>query len=838
VASAHYPPNFTSGGTLQPRRLARGLRDRGHDVSVFAGWLGDRAPLSTWDDVDETGLPIRWIATTPWTAWDDPRNFDNPDVTAAFAAHLAEARPEIVHLHSIQTLGVGLLEAARDAGARVVVTMHDFWWTCQRQFLVDRDFHPCSEVVDLGGCACEQGRPALERRNARLAEALGAADLVLAPSRSAAALLVANGVADGRVEVDENGMDEVPVRPLHRPGDGLRFLFTGGPDPMKGWPVLRQAAAQLAGVGGWTLDAYGFGPEHEDELPAGAPVVLHPAYAPEDADAVFGAADVLVIPSVMRESHSLVTREALRRGLPVVTSACVGPEEVVEDGVNGLVVPADDPTSLARAMEQLAGDVDRLDAMAVAAVTVPIRTIEDQVLGLESRYRSLVAEPPARAVPEPSSVRLVLFVAGIEGAPLRYRVRLPAEALADLGVASEVRHFFDPDLPRLAALADAVVLYRVPATTHVLATIDAAHTSGAPVLFDADDLIFAPDVADQIPALHILPEHDAALWLEGVHRYRTTLEHCDGFIGSTRALADAAHERTGLPAWCFPNGIGKVLARRADAARRAPRPEGPPRIGYLSGTDTHDLDWAHVAPAIAAVLERHPTARLQLVGHLPDDLGLAAFADRVDRLPFTHWLELPRLLRSLDVNLAPLAPGSVFNEAKSAIKWLEAALVGTPTVASPTEPHVTAIDHGRTGLLADDPQEWAAAIDALLADQLRRARMGDAAHRAALLDLSPAVQGRRYLEILATAVARGPDLRPRRHEGTVVEEAPRPFVLEPYGDLDATAAERRRRSELRWRHVLEVGRRTRASLRDDGLPRTAGRAARRLLRVARPGRPR
>ena len=837
MASAHYPPNFTSGGTLQPRRLARGLRDRGHAVSIFAGWLGDRPPLTTWDEVDETGLPIRWISVTPWTGWDDPRNFDNPEVAAAFADHLAEARPDVVHLHSIQTLGVGLVEAAREAGTRVVVTMHDFWWTCARQFLVDRDFHPCSEVVDLGGCQCEQGRAALDRRNARLAEGLRSADLVLAPSRSAAAILVANGVAGGRVEVDENGMDEGPPPGLHAPAERVRFLFTGGPDPMKGWPVLRAAVAELAGVGGWSLDAYGFGPEHRSDLPAGAPVALHAAYPPEEADAVFGAADVLVVPSVMRESHSLVTREALRRGLPVVTSACVGPEEVVEDGVNGLVVPADDPASLARAMARLTGDVDGLDAMAAAAVTVATRSIIDQVHGLEARYLSLLAAPTP-AVPDGPPVRLVLFVAGIEGAPLRYRVRLPAEALADLGVESEVRHFFDPDLPKLAALADVVVLYRVPATTHVLATIAAAHAAGRPVLFDADDLIFAPDVAEQIPALQILPEHDAALWLEGVHRYRTTLEHCDGFIGSTPALVEGAIARTGLPAWCFPNGIGKVLARRADAARLAPRPAGPLRIGYLSGTDTHDLDWAHVAPAVAQVLEGHPTARLQLVGHVPDDPVLEPFADRVDRLPFTHWLELPAILRTTDVNLAPLAPGSVFNEAKSAIKWLEAALVATPTVASPTEPYIAAIDHGRTGLLATEPREWATALDALLSDPLRRHRMGDAAHRAALLELSPAVQGRRYLAILLAAVVSGPDLRPRTYDGVVVEEAPRPFVLEPYGDLAADVVERKRRAELRWRRVADIGRRTQGSVRDDGLVRTAGRAVRRLLRVARPGRAR
>ena len=100
------------------------------------------------------------------------------------------------------------------------------------------------------------------------------------------------------------------------------------------------------------------------------------------------------------------------------------------------------------------------------------------------------------------------------------------------------------------------------------------------------------------------------------------------------------------------------------------------------------------------------------------------------RLPFLPWHELPRLLRDLDVNLAPLAPGSRFNEAKSAIKWLEAALVETPTVASPTQPFREAIEHGVNGLLADGPDEWVERPRPLLLDDQpapgigRRARAG------------------------------------------------------------------------------------------------------------------
>jgi hypothetical protein len=212
VVSCHYPPNFVSGGTLQPQRLAQGLRQRGHDVSVYAGYLGGEAgPGSTWSSVDEIGMPIRWIDVTAWTAWDDPRNYDNPIATADFRTHVASIQPEVVHFHSLQSLGGGLVEAAHDLGVPSVVTMHDFWWWCARQFLVDRTMHPCSLVVSAGVCDCQVDREWLARRNRRLQACLSKADLVLSPSATAARVALANGVHPSRLEVDENGIPNIDV---------------------------------------------------------------------------------------------------------------------------------------------------------------------------------------------------------------------------------------------------------------------------------------------------------------------------------------------------------------------------------------------------------------------------------------------------------------------------------------------------------------------------------------------------------------------------------------------------------------------------------------------------
>ncbi len=825
TVSAHYPPNFVSGGTLQPQRLAHGLRDRGHDVSVFAGWLGDREPLDSWTDVDDTGMAVRWVVTTPWTGWSDELNWHNPSVTELFRQHLDDVRPDLVHIHSLQSLGAGFVPIARASGAKVVITMHDFWWLCARQFLVDTGLRPCSLVVDAGECACEIGVAERDRRIGALRTLLGPADLVLAPSASAAEVLAANGVAPGRLEVDENGLpdletaDPAPSAPTHRSSAGagapVRFVYTGGPNPMKGAAHLVAALGELAGTPGWTLTAYGLGPYLDDtgtDL-GGLPVEIREPFVPSELAAILADHDIFVLPSVMRETHSLATREALAAGLPVLCTDTLGPEEVVTHATNGLVVPAGDADALAAAMARLADDRTLLDHLRTGATQpFPLRHIDEQIDALSERFEQLVGLADAAGAPDGAvrsdadrssavrssamrssavrahPVRSVLFVVGIDGAPLRYRARLPAEALGLDGIHTEVRHYRDPDLLALGGQADVVVLYRVPATVQILELIATLRSTGVPCAFDVDDLIFDPDLRDDIPALRLLPPDEARLWLEGVNRYRTTLEACDAYIGSTQALVDHAATVTGLPTYRFTNGVGQVLARRSDRELRRPRRPGPPRIGYFSGTTTHDEDWFYVEPSVIEVLDAHPEAELWLGGHLPESAALDALGERLVRIPFLPWLDLPGALRDLDVNLAPLAPGSSFNEAKSAIKWLEAALVEVPTVATPTEPFREAIVHGDSGLLAATPGEWIDALDLLLGSPSERARIGARSRRRALLTWSPELQAERYEAILGEIVRNGP--RTDRSSSTwspvALDEPPVPTTLEPYPDDGGT----------------------------------------------------
>jgi len=461
----------------------------------------------------------------------------------------------------------------------------------------------------------------------------------------------------------------------------------------------------------------------------------------------------------------------MQLGIPIIAAAM---DAVVDPGFAG-------------ALARLLDEDGLLPQLRKGCTTVPVRSMADQLDGLETLYLNLTSSAPrdrgaAGDTGRAREVRTVLFVVGIEGAPLRYRARLPAEGLALHGVHAEVRHYRDPSVPDLAGAADAVVVYRVPATDQVLDVITAVRARGTPVFFDVDDLIFDPDLHAEIPALAILEGAAAELWIEGVRRYRTTMEACDVFIGSTEMLCRHAEDVVGLPAARFANGVGMVLARAADAALRMPRTPGPIRIGYLSGTDTHDRDWQMVEPVVADVLAEQPDLELWLGGHLRTSPALDIFGDRVRRLPFLPWLDLPRVLRDLDVNLAPLEAGSRFNEAKSAIKWLEAGLAATPTIASPTQAFREAVDSGRNGLLADTADEWAVGLRSLIGDADQRARLGRRARRDSLLHWSPHLQGARYKEILE---GRWPERRAPVPAGgwqAVSHDEPfAPVALEDYG---------------------------------------------------------
>lgn len=88
---------------------------------------------------------------------------------------------------------------------------------------------------------------------------------------------------------------------------------------------------------------------------------------PDDIPALMNEGDLVVMPSRWREPFGLVAVQAAHMGRPLVASRTGGIPEIVVEGETGLLVPVNDPESLAQAVRELLADPARARRMGAAA---------------------------------------------------------------------------------------------------------------------------------------------------------------------------------------------------------------------------------------------------------------------------------------------------------------------------------------------------------------------------------------------------------------------------------------------------------------------------------------
>jgi glycosyltransferase involved in cell wall biosynthesis/GT2 family glycosyltransferase/SAM-dependent methyltransferase len=358
------------------------------------------------------------------------------------------------------------------------------------------------------------------------------------------------------------------------------------------------------------------------------------------------------------------------------------------------------------------------------------------------------AEPAPRVEPVPLPPADFLTVVWISGEPETpghtYRVTRPLAAAAANGARATWMRV-DEVSARLPEVedADVIVLWRTVWNDEVAVAVGAARRGGAKVVFDIDDLMIDPELAridliDGIRTQHLTED----VVQQHYGKIRAAMVSADLCLTTTDELAWHMR-RAGMPTLVVPNSFSeetrvasRLAARKRAADTRAA--DGPIRIGYAGGTRTHQRDFALCAEAVADILRTHPECRLVVFRSAEHSVtyldihefpALRGLEDRIEWRDLVPLHELPAEIARWDVNLAPLEVGNPFCEAKSELKFFEAALAGVPTVASPTGPFRRAIRHGETGFLATTADEWRQAIERLVDNAALRTKMAAAAER-------------------------------------------------------------------------------------------------------------
>lgn len=325
----------------------------------------------------------------------------------------------------------------------------------------------------------------------------------------------------------------------------------------------------------------------------------------------------------------------------------------------------------------------------------------------------------------------VLFINGCDPKavphPPRYRITHQREQLLSCGVTSHEVFYLELQQEQVRN-SRVFVFFRCPYTEAVGAFIQEAKRLHKAVLYDIDDLVIDTCYTDTIPYVQALSPEEKACYDDGVIRMGRTLSLCDAAITTTERLA--VELRKFVPEVYINRNTASermlALSSAALAARSARHRGEEVRLGYFSGSITHNADFEQILPAIVRVLEENPQATLHVVGELTLPETLRPYQSRVVRRAFCPWEELPGLIASVDVNLAPLED-TVFNQAKSENKWVEAALVQVPTVASDVGAFRRMINNGETGFLCKAEEDWYRTLTMLVRDAETRARVGLAA---------------------------------------------------------------------------------------------------------------
>jgi glycogen(starch) synthase len=195
----------------------------------------------------------------------------------------------------------------------------------------------------------------------------------------------------GRVSVVRNGVDPGDfdgVDPERRPSPYL--LAVGRLAPQKGFDVLLAALAAATHVP--PLVIAGGGPERDvlltqaTRLGIVSRIEFLGDVPRERVKRLLRGAEAVVMPSRF-EGNPLIALEAMQAGTPLIASAIPGLPEELRDGATGLLVPPEDPASLARAIDRLLADptgAQRLGrAAAIAAQAMPTwRAVAARVLGV------------------------------------------------------------------------------------------------------------------------------------------------------------------------------------------------------------------------------------------------------------------------------------------------------------------------------------------------------------------------------------------------------------------------------------------------------------------------
>ena len=342
-------------------------------------------------------------------------------------------------------------------------------------------------------------------------------------------------------------------------------------------------------------------------------------------------------------------------------------------------------------------------------------------------------------------VKVAYFYERPDNSTFRYRVYNMIQVLDSFTDDFSAAYFCladKPNVAEIARIADILIVCRSRYTTTVGTLIQAFKSRGKKVFYDIDDHVFDTSLAHLIAdTLDEDISEDSVMdhWFAYIGRLGETLKHCDAGITTNAYLADRMQRFAQIPVSIIPNFMNREQIEFSAKVVEAKRNQvlghnGNIHVGYFSGSPSHNRDFQLITPAIEQLLETSENVELVVVGYLEYGKELDRFKSRIKRFPFHDYVNLQRLIGSVEYNLMPLQ-NNVFTNCKSELKYFEAAAVGSLCIASPSFTYAKAISNGETGFISSS-FDWFGTFDKVVGDNEIFKRVTAAAMLDALKEFS------------------------------------------------------------------------------------------------------
>ena len=323
----------------------------------------------------------------------------------------------------------------------------------------------------------------------------------------------------------------------------------------------------------------------------------------------------------------------------------------------------------------------------------------------------------------------VLFINGCNPSilpnPYRYRIIHQIEQL-NAGNLNSIELYYLNLNPLIVRDFRVIIFYRCPWTEKINEAINLAKNLNKKVLFDIDDLLIDTKYTDLLPYVQSLSSSEKSLYDDVIIRMGKTLKFCDGAITTTEALAKE-----------LKNYVPKVFINRIveseemfklsinSLKEKSKRKNSEEKIiGYFCDNIADSSDIEIVIPPFSKIFREFNNVKLLILGEIELPIALEEFSSRIIKKKSCEWQKLPEIMASFDINIAPIKK-NIFNEAKSENKWVDAALVKVPTVASNFGAFKQIIIHGETGLLCNTSEDWYYALKSLIINENLKKKIAD-----------------------------------------------------------------------------------------------------------------